>query len=219
MSKKIHEGDLEIKKGDTTDYSELEEVTGYLSIYSSADLKAPALKSIGGDLHIYSKISNDLEKRLWGANRKKGKNWTICEQQSNWLIDRLKIYKKAKFRIGNVEFPYELFRSVRDGKLSAKEVFEIENTEQRRVAYERMDKVKMKDLPNLKTLDERKDNYGNSEKIISFTSEKYDTPFYFFNCFCPSTKREYFLETREQTCEKAKAKSFGFEEISFVKEW
>lgn len=39
--------------------------------------------------------------------------------------------------------------------------------------------------------------------------KNFDSPFYFLNCFCQSTKREYFIETRETDCWKAKQKSFG----------
>jgi hypothetical protein len=46
-------------------------------------------------------------------------------------------------------------------------------------------------------------------KVISFEIDGFDTPFYYLNCFCPSTKREYFIETRETDCWKAKQKSFG----------
>jgi len=48
----IHKGDLIIKKGDNTDYSQLTEVTGYLSIYSNAKLNN--LTTVGGNLSIYS---------------------------------------------------------------------------------------------------------------------------------------------------------------------
>ena len=49
---KIIEGNLEIKKGDKNDYSEVEKITGDLSIYSNAKLEA--LQSVGDDLSIYS---------------------------------------------------------------------------------------------------------------------------------------------------------------------
>jgi hypothetical protein len=56
-------------------------------------------------------------------------------------------------------------------------------------------------------------------QIISFDREGFSTPFLYLRCFDPSTGREYYLETREKNCLKAKAKSFGLEEIVFEKEW
>ena len=77
----------------------------------------------------------------------------------------------------------------------------------------------MKKLKGYKILDKVKDDgYGNPMKIISFEIPKIGTIKY-LNCFCPSTKREYYLGTAEDTCMKAKAKSFGKEEIKFDKEW
>ena len=49
-----HIGNLEIKQGDTTDYSKLTEVTGDLYIRSHAKLEASALTTVGGGLNIYS---------------------------------------------------------------------------------------------------------------------------------------------------------------------
>ena len=49
---KKHIGNLIIEKYDKRDFSKLEEVTGYLSIYSNATLNA--LTTVGGDLYIYS---------------------------------------------------------------------------------------------------------------------------------------------------------------------
>ena len=129
---------------------------------------------------------------------------------------------KVVFTIENVRFDKPLFDSVRQDLLIAQEVFAITNMEQRRIAYQRMDKAKMKDLPNLKILDEVKnDGYGYSMRVISFTVEGYDKPFKFLNCFDPSTGREYFLETQEDTCWIAKNKSFGIddENFKFKKEW
>ena len=51
---KKHQGDLIIRQGDNTDYSQLEEVTGYLYISSATKLEAPNLTSVGGGLYIYS---------------------------------------------------------------------------------------------------------------------------------------------------------------------
>ena len=99
------------------------------------------------------------------------------------------------------------------------EIFAIDNVEHRRIAYEFMDKSKMKSLKDFKILDEQIDSKGNSMKIISFTVQNMDEPLKFYNCICPSTGREYFLGTDEETCIAAKNKSFGLEAIEFVNEW
>lgn len=43
----------------------------------------------------------------------------------------------------------------------------------------------------------------------------------YLNCFCPSTKREYFIGTKYDTCLEAKSQSFGLsaDDIEWVKEW
>jgi hypothetical protein len=128
--------------------------------------------------------------------------------------------KKMKFIINRVEFDKILFDKVRKGELSAQEVFTITNAEQRRVAYEKMDKVKMKDLPNFKTLHEvQDDGHGYPMRVVSFDMEGFDTPFRYLNVFCPSTGREYFLETKQDTCEAAKSRSFGFDAVKWNHEW
>ena len=79
----------------------------------------------------------------------------------------------------------------------------------------------MLELESYSVLDEReKDEQGNPDKIISFTLPSYNTPFLFYNCICPSTKREYFVETDRKTCKAAKAGSFGYgEDVEWVEEW
>jgi hypothetical protein len=128
--------------------------------------------------------------------------------------------KGAKFYyIQGINFKEDLWKKISDKSITPKEVFAIENTEQRRIAYEQMDKLKMKELDNYKVVEESKDDYGNTQKIISFDIKGFDKPFIYFNCLCPSTKREYFLQTEELTCEKAKAKSFGLDILRFSKEY
>ena len=237
---KIIKGNLEIKQGDTTDYSDLEEITGdlfiyssadlkapniksvggYLFIYSSADLKAPNLKSVGGDLFINSKISIDLAKNLWGANRKKNTKWKVCNLVPDWLIKRVATKKDSVFKINNVELPFEWFEKIRKDKLSPGEVFAIDNVEHRRIAYEMMDKAKMKQLKDFTVLETGVDEKGKKVEIVSFTVQNMKEPLIFYHCFCPSTGREYFLQTDQKTWKLAKARQFGFNEIiNFINEW
>lgn len=103
-------------------------------------------------------------------------------------------------------------------EMTPQEIFKIENTEIRRISYEMMDKTKMKQLKWYKILDEKIDNYWYDMKIISFNIDGIGEMKY-YNCFCPSTWREYFLGTLSNTCEEAKAMSFWEEEIIFDNEY
>jgi hypothetical protein len=92
--------------------------------------------------------------------------------------------------------------------------------EQRRVIYEITDKAKIKELKDYKVIDEVKDDgHKYPMKLITFTRKGFTEPFYFLNCFDPSTGREYFLQTNKQKCWEAKSQSFGFEDVEWVKEW
>jgi len=114
----------------------------------------------------------------------------------------------------------ELWRNVASGALSAAEVFAIANMEQRRVAYDIMDKAKMAELPGLQILDNiTDDGYGYPMRIVSFQLPGIKAPFMYLNCFCPSGGREYYVETRESDCWKAKAASFGLDNVEWESEF
>ncbi|KAB0668970.1 hypothetical protein F6V30_14125 [Oryzomonas sagensis] len=103
-----------------------------------------------------------------------------------------------------------LWRSISDGSISAPQVFAIDNMEQRRVAYEVMDKSKMAGLDGLEVIHEvADDGHGYPMRIVSFKLPGIRQPFRYLNCHCPSGGREYYLETQEKDCWKAKAASFG----------
>jgi hypothetical protein len=112
----------------------------------------------------------------------------------------------------------KLWKKIVEDKLSPQEVFAISNTEVRRIAYEYMDKTKMKQLDWYKILDEKKDKYWYDMKIIQFNID-WIWEMKYYNCFCPSTNREYFLWTKANSCEEAKAQSFGKKEILFDYEY
>jgi hypothetical protein len=214
-------GNLYISSNVTAELPRLTSITGDLYISSNVTAELPRLTSITGDLYISSKISAALEKRLWSKNRKDTKKkWFVCDLQSEWLLKRLSTRQNVSYYINQVQFPIDLFTRIRSGDISAPEVFKIENLEQRRIAYERMDKTKMKDLANFKVLDSRKkDEQGNPDKIVSFSIEGYEKPFLYYNCLCPSTKREYFVQTDKEQCIEAKNASFRHENIEWVNEW
>ena len=93
-------------------------------------------------------------------------------EQEYYSLFEENMYRLVSF-IGisnDVTFKKSLFDKIRKGKLSAKQVFLIGNIEQRRVAYELMDKIKMKQLKG-KIIDEVKDDgYGYPMKLIAFLS-------------------------------------------------
>jgi predicted SprT family Zn-dependent metalloprotease len=191
----------------------LKSVGGNLSIYSQVNLDN--LKSIGGYLYINTQISDKLEKQLWKNNKKN--KWYVCELCSEWLLSR---EGNFIYRIRDVEFSKEWFNKIRKDELTAEEVFAIDNIEHRRIAYEFMDKTKMKQLKDFKILDEKIDDKGNQMKIIQFTVQEMKEPLLFYNCLCPSSKREDFIETDKSTCWIAKNASFGFnEDVEWVEEW
>ena len=185
---------------------------GYLSV--RADFQAPALTSAGGSLYVEADFHLETQQHLWDI-ASKGR-WYMTDKCSEYLLSKT---GDIIYKIDDVEFPKEMFDKVRRDQLIASEVFSIANMEQRRVAYERMDKLKMKDLPNLKTIHSDIDDQGYQMSIISFTLDGYSSPFLFLNCFCPSTEREYFLETRKTDCWKAKNGSFGLEDVEWIAEY
>jgi hypothetical protein len=206
-------GYLSISSNVTFAADNLKSVGGYLSISSNVTL--PKLTSVGGDLYISSKLPIKTERILWKVGHKR--KWYMTDQCSEWMLER---EGNIIYKINNVQFEKELFDKVRKDQLTAAGVFAINNMEQRRIAYEKMNKAKMSALPNLKVLDTVKDDgYGYPMRVISFTIEGYDKPFRFLNCFCPSTGREYHPETQQNTCHAAKSKSFGFDSIEFDKEY
>ena len=208
-------GDLSINSNASLNADSLKSVGGDLSIYSNASLNA--LKSVGGYLSINSKIDEKLEKQLWKHNPKN--KWYLSDVCSDWLLGR---EGNIQYSINNVQFDKTLFDAVRKGTLSAQEVFAITNMEQRRVAYEKMDKIKMRELPNLIVLDKIDDDgHGHPMQLISFTLAGFKQPFKFLNCTDSSTGREYFLECfSSKTCKEAKAKSFGLDLcVTFTEEW
>ena len=192
----------------------LETVSDYVYVNENAKFSAPKLKQSGSvDVNENAK----LEKQLWKIASKN--KWYVSDKSSEWLLK-----KKGNFvyQLSGVIFEKEWFDKIRKDKLSAEEVLAIDNTEHRRVAFEYMDKTKMKQLKDFKILDKVKDDgYGNPMNIWSFTIQNMDRPLKFLNCFCPTTKREYFLGTDKDKCWEAKAGLIGFEakDIEYVKEW
>jgi len=112
-----------------------------------------------------------------------------------------------------------VFKIVND-ELSAEEVFAIDNIEHRRLAYEYMDKRKMKELEDFEIIDKGIDEKGKEVEVVSFTVQNMDEPLLFYHCIDSSTDREYYLQTDKKKWKEAKARQFGFvDEVTWVNEW
>jgi hypothetical protein len=124
------------------------------------------------------------------------------------------------YYLRGVNFEKKWWTKIVKDKFKAEEVFAIDNLEHRRIAYEMMDKTKMKALKDYKILDEvKEDGYGYEMKIVSFTVKNIEQPLKYLNCFCPTTGREYYIGTNEEKCWDAKNKSFGLDNITWIKEF
>ena len=116
----------------------------------------------------------------------------------------------------------KLFKGIVKGTLSAEYILtKIENTEQRRIAWELMDKAKIKKLKNLKVLDEQVDGKGKKMKIFTFTVKGFNIPFYIYEGIDASTNRYYHLETDKKDCWSAKAGFVGLkaDEVIYIEEY
>src|SRR3990167_8980026 len=159
-------------------------------------------------------------KSLKGAPLKVGKSFYCHNNQlksiPKWIENIKNVYVFENLNWNNVEW----INKILGDKLTAEEVFAIDNIEHRRIAYQYMDKVKMKQLKDYKILDDGIDEKGNLAKIFSFTVQNMKEPLLFYNCICSSSGHEYFIQTEKKTWKEAKASSFGFSTVvQFLNEW
>ena len=177
-------------------------------------IPSPVLAQTGG---IKIEGNEGLEKQLWKTCKKS--MWYITEKSSDFIIKANP--QNASYKLNNVAFSREWFLKIKNNKLSPDKIFAIDNVEHRRIAYEFMDKVKMKSLKDYKILDDvTDDGYGYPMKIVSFTVQNMKEPLLFCNCHCPSTGREYFIGTNQITCRNFKSQSFGLPlNTTFSIEW
>src|SRR3990167_9344013 len=176
-----------------------------------------APQEVGGTFYCGSNQLTSLN----GAPQKVGESF-YCDNnkltsipQSFSKIKNLYVFPNLNWN--NVEW----INKILGDTLTAEEVFAIDNIEHRRVAFERMDKIKMKALKDFKVVDEQIDSKGNQMRVLSFTIQNMKTPLKFYNCICPSSKREYFIGTDKDTCLEAKASCWGFGpgEKKYINEW
>jgi len=158
------------------------------------------------------------------------KAFIMCPPQYVEQDDRKRLHseKKAAFifkdgtelyMIHGVKFEKEWWSKIVNDELSPEEILAFDNTEHRRIAWEYMNKKKLEGLKDFKILDNvENDGKGYPMRIIQFNHPDAGEIRY-YNCFCPTTGREYYIGTQETTCIKAKTKSFGLEEIEFINEW
>jgi hypothetical protein len=189
--------------------------TGDIIAYQGATITIPSpVLAQTGDILLEN--NEVLEKRLWEIC--KNNKWYINEKSSNWLIN--KAPKNAIYLLNNVEFTIEWFLKIKNDELQPDEVFAIDNIEHRRIAYEFMNKIKMKSLKDYKVLDEvENDGHNYPMRIVSFTVQNMKEPLLFYNCYCPSTGREYFTGTNQITCVATKSNLFGLDNVDFIEEW
>jgi len=183
----------------------------------------PQLKTIKRNKKKIEILSKLLQSGCGYLSTNKKKIWLLPMPQftlntnkrlHNTPAPALKLLDKESYWLNGVKFEKDLFNKL--PTMSAKKILAISDMEQRRAAYEIMDKVKMKKLGE-KVLDEVKDDgYGYPMRIIQVDVNDMDLRY--LNCFCPTTGREYYLETRETECQKAKLGSFGLTN-SFDKEF
>ena len=211
----IINGSVDVRENATFTAPKLVEVSGSVYVSANATFTAPKLVEVSGYVDVRENAT--LEKQLWKIASKNV--WYVTEKSSEWLLSK---NGNFKYRLNNVEFSKEWFDKIRKDELSPEEVFAIDNIEHRRIAFEFMDKAKMKQLKDYKVLDDQIDNDKNPMKILSFTVQNMKTPLTFYNCIEPSTGREYFLQVDGvKTCEEAKKALIGLkgQECEFIKRW
>jgi uncharacterized protein (UPF0305 family) len=204
-------GSVYVSENATFTANQLTNVSGSVYVWENARFIAPQLKIIKNNIFIKNNIV--AEKQLW---KKFSKNkWILNEGSSDWLIEQKGDFE---YYLNDVQFTTrEWYLKIKNDKLTASQVFTIDNIEHRRIAYEFMDKTKMKKLKG-EILDEKIDKYGNSLRIISFNIQNMELKF--LNCFCPSTGREYFIGTEKKLSFEAKNASFGLDNnVEWVEEW
>jgi hypothetical protein len=99
-------------------------------------------------------------------------------------------------------------------QLTASEALAEKNAEVRRVIIERMGYLRFTQEAGARVLDRDRDAGGERQLlVISFEG---DEPLVGLSCFCPSTKRQYFLRVppKMTTCHQAAAWMAGFEDPS-----
>ena len=120
---------------------------------------------VGGNLYCYNNQLTSLPDNL-----KVGGDLDCSNNQLTSVPNCIKEIGNCYIFEGvNWNDPIWINKILKD-ELTAEEVFAIDNIEHRRIAYQYMDKSKMKKLKDYTVLDEvNDDGHGNPMKIVSFS--------------------------------------------------
>jgi len=188
-------GDLSIDSNVHADLPALTSLGGYLFIHSNVHADLPALTSLGGYLSIHSNVGEKLAKYLLQTYAK-NRSWVLGEGADEILLTST--IQDIEYKISDVAMDKATFDAIRHGTMTASDVFAIENTEIRRVAYERLDKSKMSELKP-RVLQEGVESNGKPIKLVEIILPSHDKSFRYLVVIDPSTDREYWLDASSAT--------------------
>ena len=210
----VFSGDLYCYHNQLTSLPEKLNVSGYLDCYNNKLTSLPEKLNVSGDLYCSHNQLTSLPEKL-----KVGNNLDCSHNQLTSIPNYIKNIKYCYiFQNLNWNDPVWINKILKD-ELTPDEVFAIDNIEHRRIAYQYMDKTKMKQLKDYKVLDENTDMNGNKERIVSFTVQNMKESLKFLNVICP-TGREYFLGTDKDKCSEAQKALLGLDsDVEFIKRW
>ena len=209
----VFSGDLYCYNNQLTSLPEKLNVSGDLYCSNNQLTSLPEKLKVGGSLGCsHNQLTSLPEKKVSG-------NLDCSHNQLTSVPNYIKNIKYCYiFQNLNWNDPVWINKILKD-ELTPDEVFAIDNIEHRRIAYQYMDKTKMKQLKDYKVLDENTDMNGNKERIVSFTVQNMKESLKFLNVICP-TGREYFLGTDKDKCSEAQKALLGLDsDVEFIKRW
>ena len=210
----VFSGDLNCSNNQLTSLPEKLNVSGDLYCYNNQLTSLPEKLNVSGSLYCSNNQLTSLPEKL-----KVGSYLDCSHNQLTSVPNYIKNIKYCYiFQNLNWNDPVWINKILKD-ELTPDEVFAIDNIEHRRIAYQYMDKTKMKQLKDYKVLDENTDMNGNKERIVSFTVQNMKESLKFLNVICP-TGREYFLGTDKDKCSEAQKALLGLDsDVEFIKRW
>ena len=87
------------------------ETVKWLYIHENATLTAPKLETVNEWLDIRTKLSKEMERRLWKHNKQR--KWFLTDNCSEYLLSR---EGNIQYRINGVDLDKEMFDKVRNGR-------------------------------------------------------------------------------------------------------
>ena len=213
LPEKLNVGSLYCYNNKLTSLPEKLKVGSYLNCYNNKLTSLPEKLKVGSLDCSHNQLTSLPEKL------KINNNLDCSHNQLTSVPNYIKNIKYCYiFQNLNWNDPVWINKILKD-ELTPDEVFAIDNIEHRRIAYQYMDKTKMKQLKDYKVLDENTDMNGNKERIVSFTVQNMKESLKFLNVICP-TGREYFLGTDKDKCSEAQKALLGLDsDVEFIKRW